>query len=51
MSVDLLVALLSGVGAALSSGVALRLLRRHGEEECAKRMQAFRDGIREGRDR
>jgi hypothetical protein len=40
---------LSGVGAVLSAGVAIRLVRKRLEAECEKRMQAFRDGLDAGR--
>jgi len=39
---------LSGVGAVLSAGIALRLVRRRAEEDCEKRIKAFRAGLREG---
>jgi len=37
---------LSGVGAVLSAGIALRLVRRRAEEQCEKRFEAFREGLR-----
>jgi len=40
---------LSGIAAVLSAGVALRLVRKRAEEECQRRLQAFKDGLHEGR--
>jgi hypothetical protein len=39
-------AFLSGVGAVLSSFVALRSARKRAEAECEKRLEALREGFR-----
>jgi hypothetical protein len=41
---------LSGAAAVLSATIALRAVRRRAEEECDKRLAAFREGLRLGRD-
>jgi hypothetical protein len=43
-------AFFSGVGAVLSAAWALRRERRRADEECEKRIAAFREGLREGRE-
>ena len=40
-------AFLSGIGAVISSVAYVKLVRRRADEECEKRMQAFKDGLHE----
>ena len=44
-AVAAIAAVLAGVGSAVSAWLAVRTLRR----QCEERLQAFRDGLREGR--
>jgi len=41
-------AFLSGVASVLTAAFYVRRVRRRFEEECEKRMQAFKDGLHEG---
>jgi energy-converting hydrogenase Eha subunit G len=41
-------AFFTGVGAVISSGVALWLARRRADQECEKRMAAFKEGLDRG---
>jgi hypothetical protein len=50
VSSDLLAALgafLSGAGSVLSAWWYVKAMRKRAEEECARRMQAFKDGLHE----
>jgi len=41
-------AFLSGIGAVLGAGLALRRERKRLDAECEQRLKAFRDGLAEG---
>ena len=49
MPLELIGAFLSGVGSILGAGIAIRRTIKRCEKECDLRMQAFREGLREGR--
>jgi len=40
-------AFLSGVGAVVSSVAYAKLVRKRADQECEKRLQAFKDGLHE----
>jgi hypothetical protein len=48
---ELIGAFLSGVGAVLGAGIALRRTIKRCERECDLRMEAFREGLHEGKER
>jgi hypothetical protein len=44
-------AFLSGAGSVVGAMWALRRMHRADQEECEKRMEAFREGLRAGREK
>ena len=51
MDPAVIAAFFSGVTAVLTSFIALWLTRRHAEQECQKRMDALREGVKLGEGR
>jgi hypothetical protein len=51
MDLAALGAFLSGVGAVLSTMYAFRRVRQRADEECEKRLDALREGLKLGRER
>jgi hypothetical protein len=41
-------AFLSGAGSVLSAGLAIRIERKRALEECERRFEAFREGLKRG---
>jgi hypothetical protein len=39
-------AFLSGIGAVISASISLHVVRKRCEQECEKRLEAFREGLR-----
>ena len=44
-------AFLSGVAAVISSAYAIRGVHRRDDEECERRLAAFREGLKRGREK
>jgi hypothetical protein len=44
-------AFLSGVASVLTAAFAIRRVRKRAEEECERRLAAFREGLKVGRER
>ena len=51
MTLELVGAFLTGVGSVAGAWVAIRSVRRRADEECERRLAAFREGLGYGRGR